>query len=314
MKKINNIVFMGTPKFAVPTLRALAENNLTPELVITQPDRKKGRGQRISYSPIKKYCNKYSLPVFQPVKLNTKAARERIRKCDPDLIVTAAYGKLIGKKILKLPKFGCINLHPSLLPKYRGPSPINWALFNADKQTGNTVYFMNEKMDAGDIIHQSFLKINPEDNYGILMEKLSKQGAKDILKTIILIHKEKVKIIKQDDTKATYSKLIDKEIKRIDWHKSAIEIENKVRGLAPFPAAFSYLNGKIIKILKAKSSNKKSSKPGEITEIVKDFGFIVGTGSGELLVKKIKPQGKKLMSGFSYSLGHNVIGEKFHNA
>lgn len=305
---------MGTPQFAVPTLKALVENKFIPKLVITQPDKEKGRGRKKSFSQVKEIAIEHNLRILQPEKINTNSIRKKIQDINPDIIITAAYGKILGRKILAIPRLGCINLHPSLLPKYRGPSPINWALFKGEKLTGNTVYFMNEQMDAGDIILQKKIPILPTENYGSLITKMSEEGANDVLKAISLIDTEYVRKISQDHSKASYTKLLDNNICRIDWTKSALEINNLIRGLAPYPAAFSELEGMKIKILTAQVIDAKKFNPGEIINVKKNIGFTVSTGSKSLLITEIKPQGKRKMTAYSYSLGHALIGKKFDNA
>ena len=311
MRQIERIIFMGTSEFAVPTLKKLIQDHKKPQLVITQPDRKRGRGQKLSYTPVKKIALDNDLEVYQPTSVNTPSSLDKIKALKPDLLVTAAYGKILRKKILNIPKYGCINLHPSLLPKYRGPSPINWALFRGDSVTGTSVFFMNKKMDAGDIILQSKLSIQPNDNYGTLSNKLSEKGAQDVMKAISLIEQGMDSPAPQNDRYATYSHLITRETRQIKWHQTADEINNQIRGLAPHPCAFSYLKGKEIKILKAVPTCKEHSSIGRIIDIEKHEGFLVSTGYRLLLIKEIRPQGKPAMSAYAYSLGANIINEEF---
>ena len=311
MRQIERIIFMGTSEFAVPTLKKLIQDHKKPQLVITQPDRKRGRGQKLSYTPVKKIALDNDLEVYQPTSVNTPSSLDKIKALKPDLLVTAAYGKILRKKILNIPKYGCINLHPSLLPKYRGPSPINWALFRGDSVTGTSVFFMNKKMDAGDIILQSKLSIQPNDNYGTLSNKLSEKGAQDVMNAIFLIEQGKDSPVPQNDRYATYSHLITRETRQIKWHQTADEINNQIRGLAPHPCAFSYLKGKEIKILKAVPTCKEHSSIGRIIDIEKHEGFLVSTGYRLLLIKEIRPQGKPAMSAYAYSLGANIINEEF---
>ncbi|MBS3740549.1 MAG: methionyl-tRNA formyltransferase [Candidatus Cloacimonetes bacterium] len=312
MNKIKNIIFMGTPNFAVPSLVELIQKNYKPSLIITKSDKKRGRGRKISYSPVKKIGLKYDIPIHQPKNPNNKKTIKEIKDLKPDLIIVVAYGKFICNEILDIPKYKCINLHPSLLPKYRGPSPINWALFNGDEVTGNSIIYITQKMDAGDIIYQSEMPIHPDDNYGTLKEKLSKKSGSDILKGISLLEKDEINPKPQDEKKATFSKLITKYIRRINWQNSAENINNKIRGLAPKPAAFSVLNKKTMKILEAEPwEENQNNKCGQIFSIVKGKGILVGTETKPLLVKKIKPAGKQTMSAFSYSLGHKIKNKFF---
>lgn len=311
MRSLDRIIFMGTPEFAVPTLQALVTHNRKPLLVITQPDRKRGRGQRVTYSPIKKISLENNLPLIQPKSVNKQSVIDEIRSCEPQLIITVAYGKFLGKRILNIPDYGCINLHPSLLPKYRGPSPVNWALFNAEKITGTTVFYLNSKMDAGDIILQNKLMIQYNDNYGSLLKKLSETGAKDVLTALSMIEESMDVPQPQNDRYATYSKLTTRETCRINWADSAETIYWRIRGLSPHPGAFSYLKGKELKILEAVPTIQEHSSCGKVVEILKDEGFLVSTGYRLLLVKKVKPAGKPAMSAYAYSLGANILNEYF---
>ncbi|MDP8241826.1 MAG: methionyl-tRNA formyltransferase [Candidatus Celaenobacter antarcticus] len=311
MKRIEKIIFMGTPEFSVPTLKKLLQDRRKPQLVITQPDRKRGRGQKLSQSPVKEFALEHDLEVYQPHSVNTLSSLEKIQAFEPDLIVTAAFGKILKNKILSIPKYGCINLHPSLLPKYRGPSPINWALFHGDSVTGTTVFYMNSKMDAGDIILQGRLSIQHDDNFITLSKKLSEKGANDIVEAISLIEQGKDSPVPQNDRYATYSHLITRKNRQIKWHQTADEINNQIRGLAPQPGAFSYLKEKEIKILKATPTYREHSSVGRIVEIEKQEGFLVSTGYRLLLVREIKPQGKPAMSAYAYSLGVKILHERF---
>ncbi|MCK4358338.1 MAG: methionyl-tRNA formyltransferase [Candidatus Cloacimonetes bacterium] len=310
MKRIKNIIFLGTPQFAIPTLSSLVSKDKIPVLVVTQPDKKRGRGQKLSISPVKEFCLNYNIPVFQPQNINKEDAIKKIGSYHPDLIIATAYGKIVSQKILDIPKLGCINLHPSLLPKYRGPSPINWTLFHGEKETGNTIFFMTKKMDAGDIVYQSKIRIMPEDNYGSLLEKLSEKGAEDVLKALSLLDDGLASPISQDDSLATFSKFIDRDIRRIDWGESAKNIANLIRGLAPYPSAFTYFQNKEIKIIKAKPFPDNEGKPGLILKVIKNQGILVGTGNNALLIEIIKPEGKKEMSSYAFSLGHLEISGK----
>ncbi|MBC8525404.1 MAG: methionyl-tRNA formyltransferase [Candidatus Cloacimonetes bacterium] len=310
VNRIENVIFMGTPNFAVPTLLSLISNEIIPVipvLVVTRPDKKRGRGLKLSISPVKEFCLNHNIPVFQPQNINNEDAIKKIGSYNPDLIIAAAYGKIVSQKILGIPKFGCINLHPSLLPKYRGPSPMNWTLFNGEKETGNTVFFMTKKMDAGDIIYQSKMKILPEDNYGSLQKKLSEQGADDVMKAISLIDKGIAKTIPQDENLATFSRFIDRDMRKICWTQSAEEITNHIRGLAPYPAAFTYFQKREIKIIKAKLISDFQGESGQVLKTVKNKGIIVGTQSGAILLETVKPEGKKEMSAYAFSLGHPDI-------
>ncbi|MGC9336563.1 MAG: methionyl-tRNA formyltransferase [Candidatus Cloacimonadia bacterium] len=306
MKRIYNIIFIGSTEFGVPALSRLVSEGSFSVFVITQPDRKKGRGQKVLPTQIKEFALRNNLPVFQPQDINSREAAEVLKKYNPDLILVVSYGKILRKQVLAIPKFGCINLHPSLLPKYRGPAPINWTLFNGEKETGNTIFFMNEKMDAGDIIYQGRrIPILPEDNYGSLYKKLSIQGASDVIKAISLIDEDKAHPIPQDDSQATFSRFITRDLRRINWYDSAQDIANRIRGLAPYPGAFTYLDEKEIKIIEASPTedDHPEEKPGTIVGLMKNQGVIIATGEKALLVTRIKPAGKKEMSAYNFILG-----------
>ncbi|HEX37383.1 MAG TPA: methionyl-tRNA formyltransferase [Candidatus Cloacimonetes bacterium] len=313
MRSLERIIFMGTPQFAVPTLQALVTNNKKPLLVITQPDRKRGRRQKVSYSPVKKVTLENDLPLIQPESVNRQSVIDEVRSYDPQLIITAAFGKILGKRFLNIADYGCINLHPSLLPKYRGPSPVNWTLFNAEEITGNTIFYVNSHMDAGDIILQSRIMIQFNDTYGSLLKKLSEKGAKDILKALSLIEECKDVPQPQNDRYATYSKLITRETCKINWADSAKTIYWKIRGLSPYPGAFSYLKGRELKILEAVPTIQEHPSCGKVVEILKGEGFLVTTGYRLLLVKKVKPAGKPEMSAYAYCLGAHILNEYFTN-
>lgn len=315
MNKIQNIIFMGTPEFAVPSLQSLIDKNYTPSLIITQPDKRRGRGRKFSPSPVKKIGLKNNISIYQPQNINGNDTIEKIKTLAPELIIVVAYGKFIGTTIRNIPKHKCINLHPSLLPKYRGPSPINFTLFRGEKITGNSIIYVAKKMDSGDILYQSEIKISSRDNYGSLKSKLSQQAANDILNCIHLIERQQIKSESQNESKVIFSKLIDNSIRNICWKDSAQDINNKIRGLAPHPAAFTYLDGRKMKILESEIwSEKKNSHPGMIFSVIKGKGFLVGTGNKPLLVKTIKPAGKQKMSAFSFSLGNKVENKKLGNA
>jgi methionyl-tRNA formyltransferase len=305
VKRIHNIIFIGTADFGVPTVSRLLSDGCYPVLVVTQPDRKKGRGQKLLPSPIKEFSLTHNLPVFQPENINSEQSIAVLKEHNPDLMLVISYGKILSRQVLAIPQFGCINLHPSLLPKYRGPAPINWTLFNGEKKTGNTIFFMNEKMDAGDIIYQSRMPILPEDNYGSLYKKLSTKGASDVMSAMSLVDEGRLNPIPQDDSQATFSKFITRDIRKINWQKSAQEIANLVRGLAPYPGAFTYLDGKEIKIIKAfpVENGCSEEKSGTIVEVIKNQGIVVTTGENALLVTRLKPAGKKEMSAYQFALG-----------
>ncbi|MCK4312928.1 MAG: methionyl-tRNA formyltransferase, partial [Candidatus Cloacimonetes bacterium] len=287
---IKRIIFMGTPRFAIPTLELLAETRFCPVLCVTQPDKPKGRKQRLASPEVKTKAQKLNIPVIQPEDVNSTEMISKLKKINTDIMIAVAYGGYLKKEIRKLPKFGCINLHPSILPKYRGPAPINYALFNGDKTTGNTVFKITAKMDAGPIIHQNVVNIKDNENYTELYDRLSKIGAEDILKVLETIEKEGLNTITQDHSKATFSHKIMKEDTFIDWSKPAKEIRNKVRGLAETPGAVASFRNLSIKIIEVEILNKKTNLiPGDIVEVIKNKGIVVATADNDILLRRVQP-------------------------
>jgi len=313
--KIENVVFMGTPQFAVPTLKILAESRFKPILCITQPDRPKGRKRKLQPTPVKIEAQKYDIPVIQPENINTIEVINELSEISPDIIVTAAFGGFLGKHLRLLPNFGCINLHPSILPKYRGSAPINYALFNNDKFTGNTIFKIVAKMDAGPIIYQSRIAISETDCYTSLYRKLSEQGAQEIVEVLIDIEDNNgLKTTPQDHTKATFSHKISKEDLILDWNNTAQNIYNKVRGLAESPGLTASFREKRIKMIEASVLSKNSDEqPGTILKVSKD-GIIVTTKDKNILLTKLQPAGKKIMTSHAFSLGARIdVKERFEN-
>ncbi len=302
--KIERIVFMGTPDFAVPTLKKITVNGYKPILCITQPDKKKGRNKKLLPPPIKIAAQELGIPVIQPENVNTPKVVEKILELNPQLIITVAYGGFIGKKLRNTPDFGAINLHPSLLPKYRGASPINYALFNGDETTGNTVFKLIAKMDAGPIIYQKRIPIEKFDNYTTLSKKLAEQGADDILNVLMLLENGNYNLKPQDDKLATYTKKIEKSDLILNFNENANKIVNKIRGLALKPAGYIIFKNKKLNILDAEKTFEKSDKPPyTITDIIKNVGLKVATKDYDIIIKSVQPAGKKIMNAFAFNLG-----------
>jgi len=310
--KITKIVFMGTPDFAVKPLKFMVEHGYKPSLCITQPDRPKGRKKKLTAPIIKEVALEYGIPVHQPENINDAETIAILTELQPDLIITAAYGGYIGRKIRKLPRLAAVNIHPSLLPQYRGATPVNSAFWNGDKETGVTIFRLAAKMDAGAIISQTRYQIKEQDNYTLLLEKLSYQGAEDLIKLLTKWDQEDVTLIPQDNEKATYCRKLQREDLRIEWSKSANEIYNQVRALADRPGAFTEFRGKNLKVLKVKIVECPEKKPaGMIFEKVKNTGFIVAAGKGAIQVETIQPAGKKIMTASVFDLGARItIGEQ----
>ncbi len=306
MKEIKTI-FMGTPAFSVSIAEQLKKEGCNIQAVVTQPDREAGRGKKITFSPVKEWALENNVPVLQPEKARNPEFIEEIKSFSPDLIVTAAFGQIIPKEILDIPAYGCINVHASLLPEYRGASPIQQALFDGKKITGITIMYMNEKMDEGDIIVQKSLEIDDSDNSGTLFEKMAVLGAEAIhVYMLILDHKGKPSGIPQDADKATYCKKIEKERGNIDWTLPSDEIGNVIRAMTPTPGAYSFLNGKRIKIIKALSSPLSANAlPGCITKADKN-GIEVSCGSGTLIITSLQPEGKSVQAAKDFLNGNRI--------
>lgn len=286
------VIFMGTPDFSVPVLNELI-NNCQVILVVTKTDAKAGRHQEISFSPIKKVALENNIPLFQPIKI--KEDYQTIIDLNPDIIITCAYGQIIPKEVLDCPKYGCINVHASLLPKYRGGAPIHWAILNGEKETGITIMYMNEGMDTGDIIAKESIPILESDNVGTLFDKLSLMGANLLIKTLPSIIDQTCNREKQDDSMASYAPTLKRADELIDFNKTTLEVFNKIRGLNSWPLAYMILNNEETKILECEKSYGSFDKnPGEITRISKDK-IGIKTKDGEVLITKIKPNGKRAM-------------------
>lgn len=311
MKKIN-VVFMGTPDFGVPILEGLIENyNVIG--VVTQPDKKIGRKQELRHTPIKVVALDHHIKVLQPIKI--KEEYQEVVDLKPDMIVTCAYGQIVPKEILDAPKYGCINVHASLLPKLRGGAPIQKSIIDGYTKTGITIMYMAEKMDAGDIISQKETIIRDEDNFGSLHDRLSIMGRDLLLETMPNIISGNIERIKQQESEVTYAYNIKREDEKIDFNKTTREIFNHIRGLNPFPVAFTTLDGKIVKIYKATISDRVYTKAlnGEIVAIYKD-GIGVSTKDGEIIINEIKIEGKNKVKVKDYLNGidkDSLIGKVF---
>ena len=305
------VIFMGTPLFSVPILEGLIEN-YDVIAVVTQPDKEVGRGHEVEASPIKKLALENNIKVVQPVKIRNEY--DCVLNMNPDIIVTCAYGQIIPKEILEYPKFGCINVHASLLPKYRGGAPIHRAILNGEKETGITIMYMAEGMDDGDIISQEKVVIRDDETVGELHDELSKLGPKLLLETLPSIFDGTNSRIKQDDSQVSLAKIIKKEDEILDFNDLSINIYNKVRGLNPFPGAYSILDNKRVKIYKSRIESDKSNKePGTIIDVLKD-GIAVKTQDGKIIIEELKMEGKKKMSSKEFLNGvkkEDLINKKF---
>lgn len=287
------VIFMGTPEFSVGTLEALIKAGHEIALVVTQPDKPRGRGKTINFCAVKEAALNYDLPIYQPKKIREKECVEYLRNLEADIIVVVAFGQLLPKEILEMPPFGCVNVHASLLPKYRGAAPIQWAVIEGEKETGVTTMKMDEGLDTGDMIMKTVVPIEKEETAGTLFEKLSIEGAKLCVKTLEALENKTAVFEKQKDEDSTYAKMIDKQMGKIQWTDSAVVIERLIRGLNPWPSAYTSLHGKTLKIWKAKV-NEKEGIPGEVLEVSKE-SLIVGTGKGALAIEELQLEGKKRM-------------------
>ncbi|MFD2616933.1 methionyl-tRNA formyltransferase [Terrilactibacillus laevilacticus] len=291
-----NIIFMGTPDFAVPVLQRLIDDGYQIKAVVTQPDRKKGRKKVLTPPPVKKLATYYNIPVLQPEKVREPSAVQEILNYQPDLLVTAAYGQILPVTLLNGPKLGCINVHASLLPKYRGGAPIHQAIIDGEKETGVTIMYMVKALDAGDMLAKVRIPIEDHDTMGTLHDKLSAAGARLLSETIPLLESGQITPVAQDPNQVTFAPTIQHENEKIDWSKNGKEIHNLVRGLNPFPGAYTLLDGKVFKIWKTqKLDTKKEAEPGTVIECDKE-AFTVATGSHEAIrVLECQPSGKKKM-------------------
>ena len=300
------IVFMGTPDFSVGALEALVEAGHEVVAVVTQPDKPKGRGKEMQQTPVKECALKYNIPVFQPVKIKTPEAVEVLKGYEADLFVVAAFGQILSKEILDMPKYGCVNIHASLLPKYRGAAPIQWAILDGEKETGVTIMQMNEGLDTGDMLTKVVVPIEDTDTGESLFDKLAKAGAELMVETIPEIEAGTLQPQPQDDTMSTYAKMIKKEMGLIDWNKEAVVLERLVRGMNSWPSAYTHFNGKTLKVWEAiVEKNEAAEAPGTVVEVTKNE-IKVQTGKDLLVLKQIQLEGKKRMDTAAFLLGYKV--------
>ena len=301
-----NIVFMGTPDFSVEALKSLiaAGHNITA--VVTQPDKKKGRGEKVMFTPVKEEALKHDLKVYQPVKVREPEFIDELKKLDIDVIVVIAFGQILPKEILEMGQYGCINVHASLLPKYRGAAPIQWAVIDGEEESGVTTMQMNEGLDTGDILEVVKVPIDKKETGGSLFDKLSIAGANLIVKTLDDLQAGTVTPVKQDDTKSNYAKLLKKELGNIDFNQEAVKIERLIRGLNPWPSAYTKLADKTLKIWDADVVDKDyEGENGEIVEVTKDY-FVVKTGSKSLKINELQLEGKKRMKSDIFLRGNKL--------
>ena len=300
------IVFMGTPDFAVPTLETLIQSEHEVVGVVTQPDRPKGRSGKLQFSPVKEAAVEAQIPVFQPERIKDGTFYPVLQELNPDVIIVVAFGQILPKEILELPKYGCMNVHASLFPKLRGAAPIQWAVINGDPYTGVSTQRMDEGVDTGDIILEEKVEIRPDETGGSLFDRLAEVGAELCVKTIEAIENGTAVYTPQDNSKATHTAKIHKELGSIDWTKSAKEIECLIRGLNPWPSAYTRLDGKTLKIWRANVlPDEKKAAPGCIIKAEKG-SFLVQTGDGVLELLEVQLEGKKRMTTDAFLNGYTV--------
>ena len=297
------VIFMGTPDFAVPCLARLVEIS-DVVAVVTQPDRPKGRGQKLLPPPVKVFSQEHGIAVYQPVRVKATDFVDVLRGLAPDLIVVVAFGQILSKEILSLPPLGCINVHASLLPRYRGAAPMQWAIVRGEKETGVTTMFMDEGLDTGDMLLRETLPITQAMTAAELHDEMMKLGADVLEKTLFSLSEGTLKRTPQDDALSTYAPLLDKEVGRIDWKKPAQEIHDLVRGLNSWPGAYTMLEGQKFKIWRTRLA-EGTAEPGEIVSVTKQ-GLLVGTGEGMLEILEVQAPSKKKMAAGDYVRGHGL--------
>ncbi len=301
------VVYMGTPEFAVSALKAIIENGHDVVAVVTQPDKAKGRSKALVPTPVKAVAGENNIPVYQPEKVKDEAMVTILKELAPEVIVVAAYGQILPESILNIPAYGCINIHASLLPKYRGAAPIEWAIINGEKVTGVTTMYMEKGLDTGDMIEKAEVEIEPCDTGKTLHDKLAAAGAKLILSTLTALYEGTATRTKQNDDESCYASMLNKELGNIDFTKSAEEIERLIRGLFPWPCAYTKIMDKTVKLFEAQVVKQDVSgfKVGEIIDVTKK-SFKIVCGSDALAIKRLQPEGKKEMDVAAYLNGNKL--------
>lgn len=302
------VIFMGTPDFSVGTLEALTEAGHEIVLAVTQPDKPKGRGKSMQFPPVKEAAIAHGIEVYQPVRVREQSCIDHLRKYEADIIVVVAFGQILPKEILDMPRYGCVNVHASLLPKYRGAAPIQWAVINGEQVSGVTTMRMDEGLDTGDMILKEEVVLEPEETGGSLFDRLAQTGADLCIRTLTAIENGTATYTPQDHEKATHTTMIRKQLGEIVWEKPALELERLIRGLNPWPSAYTHLNGKTLKIWKAavvEQAQSKQVEPGSIVEVTKD-SILVQTGQGLLKLVEVQLEGKKRMTTDAFLRGFSI--------
>lgn len=312
-----NVVFMGTPDYAVSALEAIIEAGYRVTAVVTQPDKPKGRGKEIQMTPVKECAVAHGIPVFQPVRIKDAEAVETLRGFEADIFVVAAFGQILSEEILTIPKYGCVNIHASLLPKYRGAGPIQWAIINGEKITGITIIQMDKGIDTGDMLMKTEVKIESRETGDSLHDKLAQAGARLIVEALSKIESGNIVPVKQNDEESCYAKMLQKSMGRIDWNQTAQALDCLIRGLISWPGAFTFYRGKMLKIWEEEPVTEEEmrgknipesfddTEPGTVVLVEKD-AFYVRAGDGILKILAVQPEGKKRMAVKDYLLGYQV--------
>ena len=300
-----NIVFMGTPQISATVLDSLIHSEHHVAAVVTQPDKPNARGNSVIFSPVKQLAIEHDIPVLQPQKASSEESVAEIAAFKPDIIVVAAYGQILKSNLLELPPFRCINVHASLLPKYRGASPIQWAVINGEKETGISIMYMEKGLDTGDVILQRSLELAEDETAGSLHDRLGELAGPVLLDALSLLESGNAHPVPQDDSQSTYVSVIDKKMGELDFSRTSQELEKLVRGLIPWPGAYTFINGKMLKIWKAVISDRTGLKPGQIITEVPDRLFI-GTGDGSLQILELQLEGKKRMKTEDFLRGFRI--------
>ena len=300
------VIFMGTPDFSVGTLEALIAAGHEVVLAVTQPDKPKGRGKEMQFPPVKECALQHGIPVYQPRRVREAECIEELRKYGADIMVVVAFGQILPKEILEMTPYGCVNVHASLLPKYRGAAPIQWSIIDGEEVTGVTTMQMNEGLDTGDMLLKVEIPIEPKETGGSLHDKLAAAGAKLCVETLVGLEEKSIVPIPQGETTTSYAKMLDKQLGNIDWSKDAKAIERLIRGLSPWPSAYTNWNDKIMKIWDAENTDVNAEvKPGTIVKVNKD-SFLVQTGDGTLIIRELQIPGKKRMDAGAFLRGYQV--------
>ncbi len=299
---------MGTPDFAVGALRALFEAGHEIVLCVTQPDKPKGRGKEMAFSPVKTEALRLGIPVYQPVKIREPQAIEELKKYPADVFIVAAFGQILTADVLNMPKYGCINIHASLLPKYRGAAPIQWVILNGEKEAGVTIMQMDEGLDTGDMLLSDRIELSADETGDSLHDKLADMGARLIVEALEKLKKGELKAVPQPDGPLFYAKMLKKEMGLLDFTKSAAELERTVRGLYSWPGAYTYCKGKVLKVIKAGSALDgaiNNAAPGTVVQVTKE-AIYVQCADGLLRIDEVKPEAKKAMSVHDFLLGNKI--------